>query len=168
MWSVTFHCVFESWHHKTSRLRRRQKPKPMHTSSSPHERLPAHSSHALTSRPDSPQTDNSQWQRFCLFQRDCLLTQKDLFGWSNNLSMIKLLYLGKLRTIKTRRTWFSVCIFILEDTKTIRQERRGLKSPYTNKFVSAGTGHHVDSIKWLRSVQGRLIASQSDVVGLLW
>lgn len=48
------------------------------------------STHALKHRADSPQTDGSQWQRFCLFQRVRVLTQKGLFGWSNNPSMIKL------------------------------------------------------------------------------
>lgn len=41
------------------------------------------SAHALERRADSPQTDGSQWQRFCLFQSVHVLTQKGLFGWSN-------------------------------------------------------------------------------------
>lgn len=48
------------------------------------------STHTLKHRANSPQTDGSQWQRFCLFQRVCVLTQKGLFGWSNSPSMIKL------------------------------------------------------------------------------
>ncbi len=36
--------------------------------------LPPHSPHALKHKADSPQAASSQWQRFCLFQRDCLLT----------------------------------------------------------------------------------------------
>lgn len=70
--------------------------------------LPVHSSHALKHRPDSPQTASSQWQRFCLFQRDCLLTQKGLFEWSNNPSMIKLLFFGQIKDYKDRNVWISM------------------------------------------------------------
>lgn len=69
---------------------------------------PTHSSHALQHRADSPQTAGSSWQRFCLFQRDCLLTLKGLSGWSNNQSMIKLIvffffyHLDKVRIHKDK------------------------------------------------------------------
>lgn len=75
--------------------------------------LPAPSPHALKHRPDSPQTAGSQWQRLCLFQRDCVLTQKGLFGWSNNPSMIKLLLFGQIKDYKDEMNLIScVCVHL--------------------------------------------------------
>lgn len=56
--------------------------------------LPVHSSHALKHRADSPQTAGELMAKVLFIPEKLLLTQKGLSGWSNNPSMIKLLFFG--------------------------------------------------------------------------
>lgn len=105
--------------------------------------------------PAQTRKSSSQWQRFCLFQRDGLLTQNGLFGLSNNPSMIKPLFLdessGSIKTI-----WFRVRVAASEYEK----DKRLVDVLGQCKEISGLVLHIRAMMKRPWQVQGQMVATQ--------
>lgn len=63
------------------------------------------SAHALKHRADSPQTDGSQWQRFCLFQRVRVLTQKGSSDGATTHQLLNYRLFVQIKDYKERDIW---------------------------------------------------------------
>lgn len=105
--------------------------------------------------PTQTRKSSSQWQRFCLFQRDGLLTQNGLFGLSNNPSMIKPLFLdGSSGSIKT--IWFRVRVAASE----YKKDKKLVDVLGRCKEIRGGSALHITAMmKRPWQVQGQMVAT---------